>query len=223
MQHLRTPAACSSPSKWHGDDVAESSALAKDMDSPADEQLVEVLLAPASRLENRRVIEEAEEFIEVGFEFFLRKHVIRRIPHHAVEPRRAVLHPVLVPDLPLVGVDEVEEHFGEFDLPVEEAAIRSLGQGLDLGDQASLLVVLQRGVEALRDRSGPGGCRTATRSAAWGRPKCWATRKSRTIWYPARNWRAWSYRLTDVATSAAVASAILLTNRTWWMARNSGS
>ena len=65
------------------------------------------------------------------------------IAHHAVEARRAFLDPVLVLDLPFVGVDEAEEHFGELDLPVEEAAVGTLGQRLDLGDQLPLLVVLR--------------------------------------------------------------------------------
>src|SRR5262249_5004791 len=110
------------------------------MHATADEELVEVLLASRSGVKDRLFPEVAQQFIEMSFKLLSGKHVIRRIPHHAIEACRAFLDLVLVPDLPLVGVDEAEEHFGELDLPMEETPVGTLRQPFDLRDQSPFLV-----------------------------------------------------------------------------------
>ena len=110
-------------------------------------------------------------------------------------------------------VDEAEEDFGKLDLPVEEAAVGTLSPGLDLGNRLLAPLVLQARRRSLPDRSGPGDCPLPPVALASGRPK-WSARKVEDDLVSGEHWRAWSYRLTESATSAAVASAILLTNRT---------
>jgi hypothetical protein len=141
--------------RWRRCAVGDNTSLAfsrphrrRPLNPSADEQLIEVLFAAPSRMENGPVVEEAEEVFEISFEFLLGEHVIRRIPDYAVKSRRAFLDPILVLDLS-VSANEAEEYFGELDLPMKETKVWALGQSLDLGDQVPLGVIVQRGIEAL--------------------------------------------------------------------------
>ena len=140
--------------QWHRNDVAEPSALPEDMDAPADEQLVEVLLAAGSGLENRLASRSSRGFPRGRFQAPSPPARRKAGCPRPVEARRALLDPVLVLDLPLVGVHEPEEHFRELDLPMEEAAIGTLGQRLDLRDQPTFFFSAQGFQEAIRGRSG---------------------------------------------------------------------
>src|SRR5262249_23065547 len=140
-QHLADACGLLVTEERHGNDEPHPPALAKSVDTSANEELVQVLLAAARGLEGRRSVEKTEQFLKIRPKLLLRQHIVRRIADDAVEPGSAFPDLVLVLDLLMVGFDKSEKDLGEFNLPVEKAVVRPVRQCFDLGDQPTLAVI----------------------------------------------------------------------------------